>query len=106
DISAVYAGSTAYAGSPSVALSQSVSAASTTTALTSSLNPAGTGQAVTFTAKVSAVAPGAGVPAGTVQFVIDNVNFGSPVSLVSGSASSAAITTLTAGSHSVQAVYS
>ena len=42
------------------------------------------GQSVQFTATVSAAA---GTPSGSVQFEIDGVNFGSPVTLVSGSAS-------------------
>src|SRR5262249_5833260 len=45
-----------------------VNRAATTVALGSSVNPAVTGQAVTFTATVAAVAPGAGTPTGTVTF--------------------------------------
>ena len=40
----------------------------TTTGVTSSANPSVYGQSVTFTANVSAVAPGAGTPTGTVTF--------------------------------------
>ena len=43
-------------------------AAGTTTSLTSSPNPSVTGQPVTFQATVAAVAPGAGIPSGTVTF--------------------------------------
>ena len=62
---------------------------------------------MSFTATVGTVSPGAGTPAGTVQFVIDGANFGSPVPLgPGGTATSASTTTLAAGSHTVTAVYS
>jgi hypothetical protein len=74
----------------------------TTTTVTASVNPSMLNQTVTFTANVSAA--DGDVPTGTVQFLIDNVNFGSPVTLANGSAG---ITTagLTAGPHTIQAVY-
>jgi type VI protein secretion system component Hcp len=78
----------------------------TTTALTSSVNPSGLDQPVTFTATVRPAVPGAGVPAGTVQFQIDGANFGPPVALTAGSATSAAVSTLAPGSHTVTAAYS
>src|SRR5206468_12439299 len=49
-------------------LSQTVNQDGTSTTLTSSANPSVYGQAVTFTATVSASAPGAGTATGTVQF--------------------------------------
>lgn len=53
---------------------QTVNRANTTTTVTSSLNPSATGQMVTFTARVTARAPGGFTPtSGTVTFVIDNV---------------------------------
>src|SRR5262249_29462710 len=63
------------------------------------------GQAVTFTATVSANAPGAGTPTGTVQFQIDGVNFGAPVALSGGRATSAPVGTLSVGHHVITAVY-
>src|SRR5205823_5277404 len=45
------------------------------------------------------------VPTGTVQFLLDGANFGSPVALVGGSATSASTTTLSVGSHTVTANY-
>jgi len=77
----------------------------TVTTVVSSANPSVYGQSVTFTATASAVAPGAGTPTGTVQFQIDSSDFGSAVALVSGSANSAPITTLSAGDYTVTAVY-
>jgi hypothetical protein len=64
------------------------------------------GQPVSFTATVVATDPGAGVPTGSVQFRIDDVDFGAPVVLAGGSATSAAIATLSAGDHTVTALYS
>jgi Bacterial Ig-like domain (group 3)/Galactose oxidase, central domain len=77
----------------------------TTTALTSSANPTTLGQSVSFTATVTANAPGSGTPTGNVQFYIDGVAFGSPVTLSIGSATSGSTTTLTAGPHNITAAY-
>jgi hypothetical protein len=59
------------------------------------------GQAVTFTAIVAA---SAGTATGTVQFVIDGINFGAAQPL-SGSVAFVAVTTLGAGRHQVDAIY-
>ena len=80
--------------------------AGSTTVIASSVNPSTFGQAVTFTATVSALAPGSGTPGGTVQFQIDGSNFGSAVTLSGGTATSGSISALTVGSHPVAAVYS
>src|SRR5204863_10180493 len=69
-------------------------------------NPSCSGQSVTFTATVSAVAPGSGTPTGTLQFRIDGSNFGATVALVGGSATSGATSTLSVGNHTITAVYS
>jgi hypothetical protein len=77
----------------------------TTTAVTSSADPSLLNQAVTFTATVSPVAPGAGQPTGTVQFQVDGANVGSPVTLVNGQAAWTT-SSLSAGSHTITAAYS
>src|SRR5262249_11354909 len=59
-------------------------------ALASSVNPAVTGQAVTFTATVTAVAPGGGTPTGTVTFMDGNVVLGT---VAVGTGGKAALTT-------------
>jgi hypothetical protein len=74
---------------------------STTTAISSSQNPSTYGQAVSFTATVAGNSP-----TGTVQFTIDGNNFGSPVTLSGGSATSGSTSTLSVGNHTVTAVYS
>ena len=77
--------------------------ASTATAVVASPNPDGLNQAVTFTAVISVVAPGAGAPTGIVQFFDGTTLLGS-AAMVGGSAS---LTTngLTAGTHSISATY-
>jgi hypothetical protein len=74
-----------------------------TVSVTSSDNPSAYGEAITFTATV---AGNMGTPTGSVQFTIDGSNFGLPVQLVGGSATSAVSSTLGVGPHTVAAVYS
>jgi RHS repeat-associated protein len=77
----------------------------TTVSLTTD-HPAGStyGQAVTFTASVSETPAGASPPTGTVQFLVDNSDYGPPVALSGGSAS-LIVSSLGAGLHSVAADY-
>ncbi|MFZ0827563.1 MAG: YDG domain-containing protein [Verrucomicrobiia bacterium] len=83
-----------------------VSQGKTTVTLTSSINPLVYGQSVTFTAKVSPVAPATGMPSGTVTFKDGSTILGSGTLNGSGQASfstnkiSAATTV-----HSIAAVY-
>jgi hypothetical protein len=104
-MTAVYGGDAAFAGSTSSALSQNVNQAGTTTALGSSLNPSTYGTSVTFTATVTAVAPGAGTPTGTVTFKDGNTTIGSSAINGSGTATFSTSSLATA-SHSITAVYS
>ena len=86
---------------------QTVTAASTTTALSSAPNPALFRSSVVFTAVVSPVAPGGGTPTGTVTFnTAPNTPLGtcSNVSLSSGSAT-CTTDALPRGTTSVTAVY-
>ena len=78
----------------------------TLTQLTSSAQASVYGQSVTFTATVTAANPGNGTPTGTVQFVVDGANFGAPVALTAGQATSASVSTLSAGTHFITAIYS
>ncbi|MGO8753390.1 MAG: Ig-like domain-containing protein, partial [Thermoguttaceae bacterium] len=104
-ITATYSGDTIYASSnnSSSPLTETVNAASTTTMLISSLNPAPLGQSVTFTATVAAVSPGAGVPTGTVTFVDGSTTLGTGA-LTSGVATFTT-STLSVGSHTITASY-
>ena len=106
-VTADYSGDVNFMLSDSATLTQTVSQATSSTSVSSSANPSVFGQGVTFTATVSAQSPGVGTPTGSVQFVIDSTDVGSPVTLTgSDTATSAAITNLSVGSaHTVQAIY-
>jgi len=88
---------------------QTVTAASTSTGVTS--NPSVFGQSISFTATVTDTSSGSTAqPTGSVQFVVDSVNFGSPVALTgatstTSTATSQATASLATGSHTVQANY-
>jgi len=77
---------------------------STTTTLTSSINPSGYGQNVSFTATVTTGA-GTGNLTGTVTFAVDGVNVGSPVILNAADVAVYATSTLTVGVHKITASY-
>lgn len=85
-------------------LVQTVNPAKTSVALESSANPSSAGAPITFTAVVSALAPGGGVPVGTVTFHEGQTILDTEI-LVGGMAS---FTTseLTVGEHRLRAVYS
>jgi uncharacterized repeat protein (TIGR01451 family) len=103
-ISAVFSGSAVYSTSTSANLSQVVNKISTATALVSSLNPACAGQPVTLTATVSVVAPGSGVPAGSVDFK-DGTNVIGTISLNASAVATLTTSSLSATSHNLTAVY-
>ncbi len=103
---AKFSGNSDFAASTSATLTQVVNKDTTTTLLSSSVNPSKFGQAVTFTAKVVANPPGSGTPGGTVSFSADGVQIGGPATLVGGQATSSAVTSLSPGTHLIAAVYS
>jgi YDG domain-containing protein/Big-like domain-containing protein len=78
-----------------------INPAATSTTVSSSVNPSVFQQSVTFTATVKNTQTSP-IPTGSVQFVIDGVNFGSPVGLVAGVASISS-GTLAVNTHTVQA---
>jgi len=99
-VTATYVGDNILAGSTSTALKQVVAKATTTTTLTSSLNPSVYGQPVTFTATVAPEF--GGTPTGTLIFYNGTAVLGSTT--LSGGVST--ITkTLAVGTYSVTAVY-
>jgi hypothetical protein len=103
-ITAVYSGDSNYLTSTSGALSQVVNQAATTTTVTSSRNPSTYGQSVTFTATVAIVAPGSGIPSGTVTFKDGSTTLGT-VNFSSQGQATFTTSSLAAGSHSITAVY-
>jgi hypothetical protein len=102
-LAAHYAGAGGFAGSSSPTVTHSVARASTASVLRSSANPSRTGQAVTFTATVNPVAPGGGVPTGSVEFLRNGVVLAA-LPLINGSAQWTT-TALTVGKHVIHARY-
>ncbi|HET7707077.1 MAG TPA: Ig-like domain repeat protein [Thermoanaerobaculia bacterium] len=76
-----------------------VTQATPTVTVSSSLNPSTYGQAVTFTATVTAGATG------TIQFQANGVNLGGPVAIV-GNTAQITTSALPAGTHAITAIYS
>jgi hypothetical protein len=104
-ITAAYGGDGNFNASNSAAITQTVNKGNSSTTVSSSTNPTVFGQSATFTATVSASSPAAGTPGGTVQFFIDGSEFGTPITLSGGSATTST-SGLGAGTHSVSAIYS
>jgi hypothetical protein len=102
-ITATYNGGVNYMASSGSA-GETVSKDTTTTALSATPTSSTFGQPVTFTAIVSANAPGSGTPTGTVTFT-DGSTLLATVAL-SGSSASFSTASLSGGSHTITATYS
>ncbi len=104
-IKAAYAGDGVNFKASSGKVTQTVAAASTTTAVVSSTNGQSVyGQSVTFTATVTANAPGSGTPTGSVTFTYGTTSHS--VTLSSGTASyTYSSTALATGSDSITVTY-
>ncbi|HZS45309.1 MAG TPA: Ig-like domain repeat protein, partial [Blastocatellia bacterium] len=106
-ITAVFGGDTNTTTSTSAAVPQVVNKANATAStVTSTVNPSVFGQSTTFSTTVTASAPGAGTPTGTVQFMDGATPLGSPVTVNGSGVATLAVTSLTVGSHTISAVYS
>jgi subtilisin-like proprotein convertase family protein len=102
-ITAVYVGVTDFATSTSQATTVTVMGLATTTSnVTSSVNPSTIGQSVKFTATVSAT--GGGTPTGSVTFMDGTTPIG--MGTLSGGSAFVTVATLSAGSHQITASYS
>jgi type II secretory pathway pseudopilin PulG len=108
-ITAQYAGTTSYALSASTSITQTVNAASTATVVASSASTSVVGQAVTYTATVTATSPGTGNPAGTVTFMDGGVAItGCTAQTLTGTSTDTATCGFTynaTGSHTITAQY-
>jgi len=102
-ITASYGGDANFITSTSPTLNQAVNQDGTSTVLSSSVDPSVYGQSVTFTATVSAAAPGSGTPTGSVTFMDGSTALGS-ATLSSGKAS-LKTSSLAVGSQAISAVY-
>ena len=103
-LTAVYSGDGSFSGSPSTAHSHTVNQAATTTSVSSAANPSVTGESVAITASVAANSPGAGGPAGSVEFFDGATSLGT--ASLSGGSAALNTSSLAVGSHSLTAVYS
>jgi hypothetical protein len=103
-ITATYDGSTSFIIS-GASLNQTVDQDASSATVSSSLNPSVYGQSVTFTALVSAAAPGSGTPTGTVTFMEGSTALGAATLNASGKAT-LKTSSLPAGSDSITVVYS
>jgi len=99
-LTASYGGVSLYFPSVSTAMTEVVNE-STTTAVTSSLNPAVFGQTVLFTAKVTPSI--SGTPTGTVKFLDGSTQLGTGT--LAGGSATFSTHTLAAGAHSISAEY-
>jgi uncharacterized delta-60 repeat protein len=105
DVTVAYPGTPSFAaGSVALARPQHVDKADTSIAATVTPDPAVSGQPLTITAAVNAVAPGAGMPAGTVAIVIDGATAAAATLDDDGTAFVHDIT-LGAGSHDIDVEY-
>ena len=104
-ITAVYSGDLNFGGNTN-SVAQTVNKTSTTTGVTSSLNPSAAGNSVTFTATITPSFAGATQPSGSVVFS-DGTNPITGCTSVSVSSNTAACTTsaLAVGTHTINAVY-
>lgn len=103
-LTASFAGAAGFADSASTAVAETVNRAATRVGLVSSVNPAVTGQVVTFTATVGALAPGAGTPTGTFTFMDGNLVLGS-AAVGRGGTATFTSSFAAAGGHVITAVY-
>jgi hypothetical protein len=102
-ITAVYGGSTEYAGSSSNAILEVVNGAPTTTVLSSTPNPSNFGQSVTLTANVAAQ-QSTTTPTGTVSFMDGATSLGS-ATLSTSDVAQLSTAILAPGSHNITAVF-
>jgi parallel beta-helix repeat protein len=101
-ITAIYGGSTEYAGSTSNAITETVLGTETSTSLSASPNPATPGQSITFTAIVSG-AQSAGPLTGTVTFKDGATTLGTVGT--TNSVATLSISSLLTGTHIITAAY-
>jgi hypothetical protein len=103
-ITATYGGDANFSASTSAALTQTVVQIATQTALSTSSNPAVSGQPVTLTATVTVVPPGGGMPTGTVNFILQGTGTLGTATL-NGSGQATFTAALPTGMQSIVAAY-
>ncbi|MBI5475607.1 MAG: Ig-like domain repeat protein [Ignavibacteriales bacterium] len=101
-ITAVYSGTVNYSTSTSNAVSQVVNKISTTSYITSSLNPSWYGMTIVLKDSIYNSKP----DGGTVQFKDNGTNLGSPIAININGVAQISVNTLTAGTHNITAEFS
>jgi hypothetical protein len=103
-ITAAYSGdANHYTSSTSAPVLVTVGKATSSTTVTSSLNPSIFGNSVTFTALVAVLAPGAGSPTGVAAFLDGSTTLGTGT--VSGGVATFTTSALSVGAHAITASY-
>ena len=102
-ITVQYGGDANFTGNTSTAITQTIDQDSSTTTITSSLNPSAFGESVTLTATVAAVSPGSGTPAGQVIFYDGTTAI--DTATLNGGTASYTTSALAVGGHSITADY-
>src|SRR5207244_124574 len=103
-VTEAYSGDGNFHSSTSEGVLEVVTKADSATIVVASAGASLFGQAVTFTAAVDAVAPGAGTPTGWVTFTIDGL--AQPSIALSNGQASVTIAELSVGNHSISVAYS
>jgi autotransporter-associated beta strand protein len=103
-VTATYSGDGTFSGSTSSSSKVTVGQASTTNTLTATPNPSSSNQSVTFAATITPIAPGAGTPTGTVNFLSNGSSLG-PGTTLSNGVATFTTSSLPVGSATITAVY-
>src|SRR5207248_5959130 len=102
-VTASYGGDANFAGGSFASTAMTVARDAAAVSVNASVNPATTGQAVTFTATVTAALPGAGTPTGAVTFRDGSATIGTGA--LAGGAAFFTTSALAVGGHSITASY-
>ena len=108
NIAAKYSGDSTYAAAESQPITIEIQPSSTTLVVTPSTTTPGGGSTITVTGTVTSTNPGSSAPTGTVTVNLDGIPQGNATLATSGTTTSGkvSVTVPTAGSHSIQGMYS
>ena len=108
NIAAKYSGDSTYAAAESQPITIEIQPSSTTLVVTPSTTTPGGGSTITVTGTVTSTNPGSSAPTGTITVNLDGIPQGNATLATSGmtTAGKVSVTVPTAGSHSIQGMYS
>ena len=105
-ITAVYSGDANFSGSTSPILIETVNQGATATVVTSSVDPSVSGEDVTYTATVAALAPASGTPTGTASFMDGATTIGGCIAQpLIGGVAACDVVYAGIGTHAITAIY-